>query len=380
MTSFNLSDWALRHKSFVVYLMLAAAIAGVWAYGKLGREEDPPFTIKTMVVKTLWPGATATDTLQQITDRIEKKLEELPYLDFVRSYTKPGESVVFVNLKDTVRAKPVPDLWYQVRKKVDDIRHTFPSGIDGPVLQRRVRRHLFADLRADLRRLHASRAARPCRARARRAAARARRRQGRPRRRAGREDLSRVLDPADGGARPRRQRADAGAAGAERAWCRAASSMRAPSASPSACPASSPRRTSLKADQLPLQQPLLPPERHRHRQARLRRPAAADVPLQRRAGDRPRRLHDHRRRCAGARATTSRSASPQLTRDLPVGVDLHLVADQPHVVQGGGRRVHQEPDGGDRHRAGGELPGARLAAGHRRRHRHPAGAGDHVRG
>jgi multidrug efflux pump len=132
MTSFNLSDWALRNKSFVVYLMLVSAIAGVWAYGKLGREEDPPFTIKTMVVKTLWPGATAGDTLSQVTDRIEKKLEELPYLDFVRSYTKPGESVVFVNLKDTVSAKAVADLWYQVRKKVDDIRHTLPSGINGP--------------------------------------------------------------------------------------------------------------------------------------------------------------------------------------------------------------------------------------------------------
>ena len=132
MTSFNLSEWALRNKSFVVYLMLVSAIAGLWAYGRLGREEDPPFTIKTMVVKTLWPGATATDTLSQVTDRIEKKLEELPYLDFVRSYTKPGESVVFVNLKDTVAAKAVPDLWYQVHKKIDDISHTLPSGINGP--------------------------------------------------------------------------------------------------------------------------------------------------------------------------------------------------------------------------------------------------------
>jgi multidrug efflux pump len=132
MNGFNLSDWALRHKSFVLYLMIIAALAGLWAYGKLGREEDPPFTIKTMVVKTLWPGATASDTLQQITDRIEKKLEELPFLDFVRSYTKPGESVVFVNLKDTVDAKAVPDLWYQVRKKVGDIKQNFPSGIYGP--------------------------------------------------------------------------------------------------------------------------------------------------------------------------------------------------------------------------------------------------------
>jgi multidrug efflux pump subunit AcrB len=132
MNGFNLSEWALRHKSFVLYLMIISALAGLWAYGKLGREEDPPFTIKTMVVKTLWPGANVTDTVAQVTDRIEKKLEELPYLDFVRSYTKPGESVVFVNLRDTVPAKTVPDLWYQVRKKIDDIRHTLPSGVNGP--------------------------------------------------------------------------------------------------------------------------------------------------------------------------------------------------------------------------------------------------------
>ena len=132
MSDFNLSAWALKHKSFVVYLMLVCAIAGAFAYGKLGREEDPPFTIKTMIVKTLWPGATTADTLQQVTDRIEKKLEEIPNLDYVRSYTKPGESVVFVNLKDSVRAAEVPDLWYQVRKKVGDIRQTLPSGISGP--------------------------------------------------------------------------------------------------------------------------------------------------------------------------------------------------------------------------------------------------------
>ena len=129
---FNLSDWALRHKSLVVYFMLISAIAGLYAYQKLGREEDPPFTIKTMVVKTLWPGATTTDTLMQVTDRIEKKLEELPYLDFVRSYTKPGDSLVYVNLLDSTPAQMVPDLWYQVRKKVNDIRQTLPSGVQGP--------------------------------------------------------------------------------------------------------------------------------------------------------------------------------------------------------------------------------------------------------
>jgi multidrug efflux pump len=97
-----------------------------------GREEDPPFTIKTMVVKTLWPGATTLETAKQVTDRIEKKLEELPNLDYLKSYTKPGESVVFVNLKDSTRASDVPDLWYQVRKKVGDIQQILPEGVQGP--------------------------------------------------------------------------------------------------------------------------------------------------------------------------------------------------------------------------------------------------------
>ncbi|MCB1506045.1 MAG: efflux RND transporter permease subunit [Hyphomicrobiaceae bacterium] len=132
MSSFNLSDWALRHKSLVFYFMLMAAFAGIFSYEKLGREEDPPFTIKTMVVRTLWPGATTSDTLTQVTDRIEKKLEELPFLDFVRSYTKPGDSLVYVNLKDSTPASKVSDLWYQVRKKVGDIRSQLPSGIQGP--------------------------------------------------------------------------------------------------------------------------------------------------------------------------------------------------------------------------------------------------------
>jgi multidrug efflux pump subunit AcrB len=132
MKTHNLSRWALEHKSFVVYLMLIVTLAGIFAYRQLGRDEDPPFTIKTMVVKTVWPGATALETMRQITDRIEKKLEELPNLDYVRSYTKPGESVVFVYLKDSTRAADVPDLWYQVRKKIGDIKHTLPQGVHGP--------------------------------------------------------------------------------------------------------------------------------------------------------------------------------------------------------------------------------------------------------
>ncbi|MBV8321353.1 MAG: efflux RND transporter permease subunit, partial [Hyphomicrobiales bacterium] len=132
MKTFNLSRWALDHKSLVVYFMLAIALAGLLDYFKLGREEDPPFTIKTMVVKTLWPGATTLETVKQVTDRIEKKLEELPNLDYLKSYTKPGESVVFVYLKDSTRAADIPDLWYQARKKVGDIKQTLPDGVQGP--------------------------------------------------------------------------------------------------------------------------------------------------------------------------------------------------------------------------------------------------------
>ncbi|WNW12392.1 efflux RND transporter permease subunit [Pseudomonas sp. DTU_2021_1001937_2_SI_NGA_ILE_001] len=130
--SFNLSEWALRHQSFVWYLMFVALLMGVFSYMKLGREEDPSFTIKTMVIQTRWPGATVDETLNQVTDRIEKKLEELDSLDYVKSYTRPGESTIMVFLRDTTDAAAIPQIWYQVRKKVDDIRGQFPQGLQGP--------------------------------------------------------------------------------------------------------------------------------------------------------------------------------------------------------------------------------------------------------
>ncbi|UDI93191.1 efflux RND transporter permease subunit [Pseudomonas sp. IAC-BECa141] len=130
--SFNLSEWALKHQSFVWYLMFVALLMGVFSYFNLGREEDPSFTIKTMVIQTRWPGATQEETLKQVTDRIEKKLEELDSLDYVKSYTRPGESTVYVYLRDTTSAKDIPQIWYQVRKKIDDIRGQFPQGIQGP--------------------------------------------------------------------------------------------------------------------------------------------------------------------------------------------------------------------------------------------------------
>ncbi|TBU92793.1 efflux RND transporter permease subunit [Phytopseudomonas dryadis] len=129
---FNLSDWALRHQSFVWYLMFVALLMGVISYLNLGREEDPAFTIKTMVIQTRWPGATVDETLSQVTDRIEKKLEELDSLDYVKSYTRPGESTIMVFLRDTTKAGDIPEIWYQVRKKVDDIRGEFPQGLQGP--------------------------------------------------------------------------------------------------------------------------------------------------------------------------------------------------------------------------------------------------------
>ncbi|MEE4999736.1 efflux RND transporter permease subunit [Pseudomonas alliivorans] len=130
--NFNLSEWALKHQSFVWYLMFVALLMGVFSYMKLGREEDPSFTIKTMVIQTRWPGATVDETLEQVTDRIEKKLEELDSLDYVKSYTRPGESTVMVFLRDTTSAKAIPEIWYQVRKKIDDIRGQFPQGLQGP--------------------------------------------------------------------------------------------------------------------------------------------------------------------------------------------------------------------------------------------------------
>ena len=132
MKSLNLSAWALNHRSMVAYLIIVLMVGGVMSYFKLGRAEDPDFTFKVMVVRTLWPGATAREVEQQITERIEKRLQDVPWADIVRSNSKAGESLVFITLKDYAPKKDVPDAWYQVRKKVGDIRHTFPAGVQGP--------------------------------------------------------------------------------------------------------------------------------------------------------------------------------------------------------------------------------------------------------
>jgi multidrug efflux pump subunit AcrB len=130
--SFNISEWALAHRSFVWFLIIIIVVAGGLSYLRLGRNEDPNFTIKTMVVQVIWPGAGITETLQQITDRVEKKLQETPGLDYIRSYTVAGTATVFITLKGSVQSRDVPDVWYQVRKKIGDIRQNLPQGIVGP--------------------------------------------------------------------------------------------------------------------------------------------------------------------------------------------------------------------------------------------------------
>ncbi|WP_395448847.1 efflux RND transporter permease subunit [Aminobacter sp. UC22_36] len=132
MKGFNLSDWALNHRSLVWYFMLIFTVAGVFAYLNLGREEDPSFTIKTMLVQANWPGASVDETTRQVTDRIEKKLEELESLDFSRSVTTAGQTIIFVNLKPTTKARDVAPTWVQVRNMVNDLRPNFPQGVQGP--------------------------------------------------------------------------------------------------------------------------------------------------------------------------------------------------------------------------------------------------------
>ncbi|GAB4170394.1 MAG: efflux RND transporter permease subunit [Thalassobaculales bacterium] len=132
MKNFNLSTWALQHQTLVIFFMLAALVAGTTAYLRLGRAEDPDFTIKTMVITAQWPGATAREMELQVTDKIEKKLQELPYYDQTTSYSKPGEAVLKLNLRQDTPKQAVPEIWYQARKKLGDIRATLPEGVVGP--------------------------------------------------------------------------------------------------------------------------------------------------------------------------------------------------------------------------------------------------------
>lgn len=129
---FNLSAWALANQQLVAFLMLMVMVLGIQSYQGLSRNEDPAFTIKTAVVSAGWPGASIQDTSNFVTEVLEKKLQETPHLDFVESYTRPGEAVIFVNLRDDTPPEQVPDVWYQVRKKIHDISPTLPQGVSTP--------------------------------------------------------------------------------------------------------------------------------------------------------------------------------------------------------------------------------------------------------
>ncbi|GFM74726.1 resistance-nodulation-cell division (RND) efflux transporter [Pseudomonas cichorii] len=129
---FNLSEWALRHRQVVLYLMIVLAVVGALSYTKLGQSEDPPFTFKAMVIRTLWPGASAEEVARQVTDKIEKKLMETGEYERISSFSRPGESTVTFIARDSIFSAAVPELWYQLRKKIGDIRQTLPQGVQGP--------------------------------------------------------------------------------------------------------------------------------------------------------------------------------------------------------------------------------------------------------
>ena len=129
---FNLSEWALRNRQMVLYLMILLAVVGALSYTKLGQSEDPPFTFKAMVIRTLWPGASAEEVARQVTDRIEKKLMETGDYERIVSFSRPGESQVTFMARDSLVSARLPELWYQIRKKISDIRQTLPTGVQGP--------------------------------------------------------------------------------------------------------------------------------------------------------------------------------------------------------------------------------------------------------
>jgi len=128
----NLSEWALANRSLVIFLMIVAVVAGTFSFQRLGRGEDPAFTFRTMVVSAAWPGATVEETLNQVTERLERTIQETDYLNRVRSYTTAGQTTIFVDLKQSTPPHKVPDIWYQVRKNIGDMRGSLPVGVIGP--------------------------------------------------------------------------------------------------------------------------------------------------------------------------------------------------------------------------------------------------------
>ena len=296
----NLSEWALNKRSLVVFLMILAVVAGVMSFFKLGRGEDPAITTRTMVVAAGWPGATVDETMKQVTERLERTLQETDYLDRLRSYTIAGQTTIFVNLKQSTPPHKIPDIWYQVRKNIGDMRHTLPQGVLGPFLNddfgdtfgiiygftadgfgfRELRDHVEAARSRLLQLPDVSKIE--------------------VHGRAGRADLHRVLHRAAGRPAPEPEPDRRHAAGAEPG----APGRHDPGRAGARVPARV-RRLRLRArhrgGEHRRRRAHLPPGRHRHRAPRLHRPAAADVPRQRQAGHRPGDRHARRRRHPGAR-------------------------------------------------------------------------------
>ena len=129
---FNISRWALEHAALTRYLLIVLLVLGAAAYFQLGQDEDPPFTFRAMAIRVFWPGATAQQVAEQVTDKLEKTLQEVPYADKIRSYSKPGEALIIFQVLDSSPPKEMPQIWYTVRKKIGDIRGTLPSGVQGP--------------------------------------------------------------------------------------------------------------------------------------------------------------------------------------------------------------------------------------------------------
>lgn len=130
--SLNLSRWALEHIPLIRYLIAALLIGGIMSFSKLGQDEDPPFTFRAMVVTAKWPGATALQMADQVTDKLEKTLQETPYIDVIRSFSKPGETTIILQLRESTPPKETSASWYQVRKKIGDMKYSLPQGVIGP--------------------------------------------------------------------------------------------------------------------------------------------------------------------------------------------------------------------------------------------------------
>lgn len=137
MKGLNIAEWSIRHKQIIWFFIVSIIIGGIWSYFNLGRSEDPNFTIRQMVVTAAWPGASAREITEQVTDPLEKKLQDTPGLDYLKSFTHDGKTVIYVNLKDTVSKGDIRARWQEVRNLVNDEWGSLPSGVVGPVINDR---------------------------------------------------------------------------------------------------------------------------------------------------------------------------------------------------------------------------------------------------